>query len=417
MSQTPPSPGERLKQEVSKYLHLDDPWVVDIALATVVANTLEGDPLWLLLVNPSSTGKTEFVQMFDQVEFCNWIGEITENTFLSGLKSDDRGRAKANSRSNSLLFRLTDPAFRNGKPPVRVVLIQDLTGMITTKRDRRDAVFGQLRQIFDGRLVKDTGMGDGLIWEGYLGLLGAVTQVYDEVAELHSILGQRFVLYRPKREDITEEGRRAIKRQPDQQWRKTLASLTVTCVRESMEQCSKVCISSEAEERLNTLAQFTATGRTAVPREGYRKILKHHPEPEGPARLIQQFKKLLIGLCAVRSRDTPTEEELSMIAKIARDTIPKIRLTVIEALYFSGGTIKDLEQITKLPQATLSYLLIDLQVLGVVRSEEKLWRLTPKFQKLCIDARIFNPVPTPSQPARSFVIPYGIQDPPSRNVR
>src|SRR5262249_59057887 len=108
---------------------------------------------------------------------------------------------------HSPLFRWTDPRFRRGKPPVRVMLVQDLTGLITTRREKRDEIFGQLREIYDGRLVKRTGMGDDLRWEGYLGLLGAVTPKYDEVAELHSVLGERFVLYRPLRTDPEAEAR------------------------------------------------------------------------------------------------------------------------------------------------------------------------------------------------------------------
>src|SRR5262249_45218678 len=113
---------------------------------------------------------------------------------------------------HSLLYRWTDPALRQDKPPVRIMLIQDLSGLITTHREKRDAVFGQLRQIADGRLVKSTGMGDDFVWEGYLGLLGAVTPRIDDVSELNSVLGERFVLYRPLRGDPEAEGRAALTR-------------------------------------------------------------------------------------------------------------------------------------------------------------------------------------------------------------
>ena len=68
-----------LRATLAPYLQLDDPWVVDVALATVVANTLDGDPLWLLLVSPPSSGKTEaeLVQMFTTVPWCGWLSQIT----------------------------------------------------------------------------------------------------------------------------------------------------------------------------------------------------------------------------------------------------------------------------------------------------------------------------------------------------
>ena len=47
------------------------------------------------------------------------------------------------------------------------------------------------------------------------------------------------------------------------------------------------------------------------------------PEPEGPSRLVNQFAKLLHGLCAVRGESEPGPVERAVIAKVARDTIPK----------------------------------------------------------------------------------------------
>ena len=131
-------------------------------------------------MNPASSGKTELVQMFAGADTCAWLPEVTENTFLSGFQREP----SVSAPQHSLLFRWTRPALRRGRPPVRVVLVQDLTGLITARREKRDTVFGQLRQIYDGRFVKSTGMGDDLIWKGYLGLLGAVTPKYDDVAEL-----------------------------------------------------------------------------------------------------------------------------------------------------------------------------------------------------------------------------------------
>lgn len=75
-----------LRAALEPYLYLGDPWAVDVALATVVANSANGVPLWVLLVNPPGTGKTELVQLFTHVETCKWLSQVTENTFLSGLQ-------------------------------------------------------------------------------------------------------------------------------------------------------------------------------------------------------------------------------------------------------------------------------------------------------------------------------------------
>src|SRR4030095_14726 len=102
------SPAAPLRAMVSGFLPLDDPWATDVALATVVGNLVGGDPLWLLVVNPASSGKTEFVQMCQRLDWCAWLAEITENTLLSGLQRDDAG-VRRGGREHSLLHRWTDP--------------------------------------------------------------------------------------------------------------------------------------------------------------------------------------------------------------------------------------------------------------------------------------------------------------------
>ena len=196
---------------------------------------------------------------------------------------------------HSLLFRWTDPRFRHGQPPVRVMLVQDLTGLITTRREKRDEIFGQLREIYDGRLVKRT---------GYLGLLGAVTPTYDEDAELHSVLGERFVLYRPRRLNPIAEARAASTRsdgKPD--WRRVVADVAERMVRKAVARLDAVRIPEWARAWLIDLARLTAAGRATVARrEGNSKVSRVLPEAEGPARLGQQYEKLRSSRYANRAR-------------------------------------------------------------------------------------------------------------------
>ena len=390
------SHSAQLSQALAKYLHLDDPWVVDVALATVVANLMGEEPLWLLLVNPPSTGKTELVQMFKKVKTCDWLAEVTENSFLSGRKGDSADKGDMSDRQNSLLYRWTDPNLRGKQPLVRVMLIQDLTGLIIADRKKRDAVFGQLRQIYDGRLVKSTGMGDDLLWEGYLGLFGAVTPAIDDVAELNSILGERFVLYRPLRKDVEAEATKALGRK-EAHWRDRIAVKVRQAIDQAEQGLSQVKIPGQFNQRLLALAQFTAKGRTAVPRSGYNKDITSLPAPEGPGRLIRQFLKFLQGLCAVRACIRPTEGELQVLAKVARDSIPAIRLPLIEALYLEPQSKDPLSHSTGIPQSTLFYRLEDLKVLGIAREANKRWSLTDEFQNICETGRLFSKPHTPER--------------------
>jgi hypothetical protein len=369
LNRAAPSPSTLLSASLAPFLHLDDPWVVDVVLGAIVAN-MEGDaaPLWLLIVGPPSTAKTELVQLFRGLKECDWLPHVTENTFLSGLRAPTKGGQTRRAPEHSLLFRLTDPNLRGGKPPVRVLLIQDLTSLISERREKRDRVLADLREIYDGRLTKATGVGDDLLWEGYLGLLGAVTQKYDDVAELHSILGDRFVLYRPRRVDHQAEAVAALKRGADD-WRAWTADIAKRVVRRASLTLPAVSLSEPVMARLISLARLTAAMRAGVVRDGYSKAIRMLPEAEGPSRLVQQFAKLLRGLCAARGVAEPSESELAVLAKVARNTVPAMRLQVLAAIHQEGSLTKAaLASRIGLPPTTLEYLLQDQVALGVLHA-------------------------------------------------
>jgi hypothetical protein len=60
--------------------------LVDIALAVVVANRMTADPLWLFLVAPPSSGKTEIINSLRDVPDVYPLSSLTPQTFASGFE-------------------------------------------------------------------------------------------------------------------------------------------------------------------------------------------------------------------------------------------------------------------------------------------------------------------------------------------
>src|SRR5690606_23528281 len=115
---TLPSPAENLRETVSRHLFLEDSWVLDVSLATDLANLEGTEPQWFLLVNPPSTAKTEMVRLFTKVPYCAWLPEVTDKTFLSSYVPPKNEKKKDTpSKPQSLLHRWTDPIYRGKKPP------------------------------------------------------------------------------------------------------------------------------------------------------------------------------------------------------------------------------------------------------------------------------------------------------------
>src|SRR5262249_6623699 len=152
----------------------------------------------------------------------------------------------------------------------------------------------------------------------------------------------------------------------------------------------EVTIPETARERAIALAQLTAVGRAPVPRDGYTKLVRVLPAPEGPARLTGQLLKLMRGLCASRGKREPGEAELATVAHGARDSIPAMRLRVWDALRARGLTHQELSGKVYLPPSTASYLLQDLTLLGVTSHQGGVYALTGHYRDLADSAGFFG---------------------------
>jgi hypothetical protein len=120
-----------------KWLHLPDPGALYVALATVVANRLPGDPIWLLLVGASSSGKTEVLVSLAGLEEIEPAATLTEAALLSGVPRKD----VAAGASGGLLRKIGDYG---------ILTLKDFGSVLSMHRDARAGVLAALRECYDG---------------------------------------------------------------------------------------------------------------------------------------------------------------------------------------------------------------------------------------------------------------------------
>ena len=182
-----------LLEALHNYLWLKDDDAFVIVLGAVAAFILGLDPVWLLIVAPPSGAKTDFVHMLDEVPEIYPLSDLTPKTLASGFGTP-------NTADVSLLHEV------DGK----ILALKDLTTVLQKRRDQRDEVLAELREVFDGRFAKAWGTGQRLDWRGRVGFIAGVTSVIDQLHSVMGILGQRFVLLRPRQPDRQAAARRAI---------------------------------------------------------------------------------------------------------------------------------------------------------------------------------------------------------------
>jgi Domain of unknown function (DUF3854) len=157
----------------------------DVVLCTLAASRLDGDPLWLLLISGSGNAKTETVQAAVGAGAIITSTISSEGALLSATSTRDKGK----DATGGLLRRLGERG---------VLVVKDVTSILSMNRDSRGAVLAALREIHDGHWARNVGTDGGrtLTWQGHAVVIGAVTTAWDRAHDVVAAMGDRFVLLR-----------------------------------------------------------------------------------------------------------------------------------------------------------------------------------------------------------------------------
>jgi hypothetical protein len=307
-----------LLELLSGYVQLDDPGHVWFTLAVAVSAALDGDPLWGMLIGPSSSGKTEAVRALDRL--AEPIDELTAPALLSWT----HGKAP---RPTGVLTRIGERG---------LVTVGDFsTVLATSDRGGRDQLFALLRRAYDGQVTRDLGNAPvPLRWSGRLTLLAACTPAIDNYASHSDQLGPRWLYYRltaGSSQTKRAASRKARLRPGDLgRLRSQAAQLAAQLVAAAQPQAASLMVSETAAERLDDLAIVCCFGRASVPRNAYgRREIEGLAIIEEPPRLVGQLLLLAKGLLAL---GLPEPATMGLCRRAALDSIPQVRRRLLQAL-------------------------------------------------------------------------------------
>jgi hypothetical protein len=339
------------------------------ALAAYAANMhLTGDPVWLGLVSGSSTGKTETAMALRRLPHVVVASTLSgEAALLSGTPAKDR----AEGATGGLLGRVGDRG---------MLVLKDFTSIISMQRDRRGQILSALRELFDGAWYRDIG-GEGgtrLEWHGKLGMVMASTTAYDRAYAVIAELGDRFVLVRLA-DDGPQDGMRAALDGAglEDKARDELAEAVAGLLGHDPEPPALEATDQD-KDRLAALANFITQARSPVARD-YRGEIELVLDREGPYRFGKQLFALLraSGLLGL-----DRGQAWEIVARVARDSLPKLRWRVLAALAKGDGGLSTNQVANAVwhPKQSTKRTLEDLVAHRVVArrtvGKEDRWRLT-----------------------------------------
>jgi hypothetical protein len=318
---------------------------------------LPGDPLWLLLVSGSGNAKTETVQALRGAGAHVTSTITSEGALLSAVPK----RSRAKDATGGLLRKLGDRG---------LLVIKDVTSILSANREIRGSVLAALREVYDGRWERNVGTDGGrtLTWEGRLAVVGAVTTAWDTAHGVIATMGDRFVLMRASsRVGRIAAGRRAIGNIGHEGDMRNQLAETVGGLIGVVHPNAAVDPSENESEHILAAANIVALARTAVEVDYRGEVINAH-EPEMPTRLVKQLTQVFRGAVAI---GMPRPGALALAIRCARDSMPPLRLEVLtDVAAHPNAKVIDIRRRLEKPRATIDRTLQALHIMGLLTCNE-----------------------------------------------
>jgi len=332
----------------------ENEYLLDIVLATCLSVELDR-PLFMMIQGVSSSGKSEFLKLPEQIVEYKKIHILTSNTLFSGHSEAKGGYLKSEVGDKG------------------IICIPDFTTILSKKSHDRASIFSQLRIAYDGEGGSGTGVDVSSIeknrWVGKIACLCAVTNKIEQIKDNASDLGERFLYYRHVNKPVTLE--------EEMEWMKSKKPLDFPYLQaEFLELFDKSKIAMQnykvTDKKLSKLhiqyiykaANFIAKLRTVVERNSYTREITAVNKPEKPYRLINQLENLFICLIAVHGESS--KRVLNVMKSIVISSIPEIRLNILDSLGSTWKKTSDIASSMSLPDSTIKRNLEDLNALRLI---------------------------------------------------
>lgn len=278
-------------------------------------------------------------------------GDITAKTFLSGYTG---------TAHPSLLHKI-----KSG-----ILAFKDFTTFMSKRPEEQAEIASQLREIYDGSFVKNTGKGIEISWKGKITVVAAATPALERAWSTRRDLGERFLQVRISRKDGIQQSEFAQRQRGKEEF---ISSTTKRLAREFFQMSPSITnppprLSNAQMTRVASMAELVSHCRGSVPRHPITNAICDLPQIENSGRMAKALASLVSNHAALFRRTVIEEEDMNIGKRVALNTIPATRSLIIDLIPI-GGFIPNDRLILQagLPEATIGFLTSDLEALGVLR--------------------------------------------------
>lgn len=336
-----------------KYLHINDRNRIDLILAVTMSNELPGTPLWMYIVGNSGDWKSAFVKTLEGCKNVIKRDQITKNTLASGKEGVEDLGSELNQTSTILIF-------------------PDLAALTSMNTDDKNAIWGQMRNLYDGFIDKQAGSGVHRVYDGcHVTMIACTTQTIRNEILIHSQLGTRELMYDTNAEEADNDFKmdkawenEEYEKEMDQEMHEAVDSFL------TYNKIKRIIVPNDMKQWLkkeaNRLSILRATG---VVDRTYKELI-NPIYPEVPTRLIKQFKRLYIALKSLDD-NYPDKKVKEIISHIVDSSGNKVRQIVMKTVQIEKDWLKvaEIQQKTRLGRKSIKGQLEMLWNLRIIEKE------------------------------------------------
>jgi hypothetical protein len=316
----------RLMIAQSSYMWIDSADPTLVALATDVSSAIEdGEPLWVMLVGASSSGKGERLRIIDKT-----VHKRVKDLTLAGLLSTAKlGKAAGGGyKTTGLLASIEGES--------AVISITDFSALLSPDKSSGGAkmeIFNALRDVYDGEYTR-TMYGAVARWSGRVTLVAACTSAIDQFSAHSDSLGTRWLYYRLATrgdDDRRVMAQMVARRDNLKEGRERAAEIAREIVLEARGRVAGVEIDREMETLITECALMASYGRSSVPREQYgtKHEISDMVDTEEPGRITHQLRLFARSLLALNVKREVVER---IVRHAAISSMPGPRAAVLRTL-------------------------------------------------------------------------------------
>ncbi len=327
--------------------------------------------LWLVIVSPPSSGKSDLVRLIKHAPSTYSLDTFTQNSFISGE------RVRGNEKVYDLLNELDK----------KVLIIKDWTPLFSMDEKATRKIIGDLVGIYDKEFSKFSGSRGLISTKSIFSHLGAITPAtLSKHTQYLNTVGPRFLFYTLPDISSTEEeaGFVSIFSGRDREALEHTAQLHASSYLHQLTQKKDidVDIPSHVRQYIEIAAKFLSRCRgitipnSVVYRDnsGYeRKDWEYgDAQIEQPWRATLQLIELAKNLAIVSGKSIVGRDELSIVRGVVLSSMPFDRAKAVRAFSEHGGVLDKniLSSYYAKSQKTMYRLLKELSHLGIAEESK-----------------------------------------------